>query len=43
MAYQMMKYRLTAEGTIPDFLYLGQDGVGGMYGASDPNTAWHHK
>ena len=40
MARQMMKYRLTAEGTIPDFLYLGQDGVGGMYGASDPNTAW---
>lgn len=40
MAHQMMKYRLTAEGTIPDFLYLGEDGVGGVYGVSDPNTAW---
>ena len=36
----MMKYRLTAEGTIPDFLYLGQGGVGGVYGVSDPSTAW---
>ena len=35
MPYQMMKYRLTAEGTIPDFLYLGQDGVGGVYGVND--------
>jgi hypothetical protein len=40
MARQMMKYRLTAEGTIPDFLYLGEDGVGGVYGVGDPNTAW---
>ena len=40
MARQMMKYRLTSEGTIPDFLYLGQDGVGGVYGVGDPNTAW---
>lgn len=35
MARQMMKYRLTAEGTIPDFLYLGEDGVGGVYGVTD--------
>ena len=40
MARQMMKYRLTAEGTIPDFLYLGEDGVGGVYGVFDSNTAW---
>lgn len=40
MAHQMMKYRLTAEGTIPDFLYLGQDGVGGVYGVADPSTPW---
>ena len=40
MARQMMKYRLTAEGTIPDFLYLGQDGVGGVYGVTDTNAAW---
>jgi len=40
MAHQMMKYRLTAEGTVPNFLYLGEDGVGGVYGVTDPNTAW---
>jgi len=40
MARQMMKYRLTAEGTIPDFLYLGEDGVGGVYGVADPSTPW---
>lgn len=40
MARQMMKYRLTAEGTIPSFLYLGEDGVGGVWGVEDPNTPW---
>lgn len=40
MAYQMMKYRLTEQGTIPDFLYLGEDGVGGVYGVPDPTTPW---
>ena len=40
MAHQMIKYRLTAEGTIPDFLYLGQDGVGGAYGVPDPTVPW---
>ena len=35
MPYQMMKYRLTAEGTIPEFLYLGEDGVGGVFGVND--------
>ena len=34
-----MKYRLTAEGTIPSFLYLGEDGVGGVYGVND-NEPW---
>ena len=38
MAYQCIKYRLTAEGTIPDFLYLGEDGVGGVFVAADPAT-----
>ena len=38
MAHQVVKYRLTAEGTIPDFLYLGEDGVGGMYVVADPET-----
>jgi hypothetical protein len=36
MAHQVMKYRLTAQGTVPDFLYLGEDGVGGVYGVADP-------
>ena len=40
MPYQMMKYRLTTEGTVPEFLYLGEDGVGGVYGVSDPATPW---
>jgi hypothetical protein len=39
MAYQCTKYRLTAEGTIPDFLYLGEDGVGGVFVVADPSTA----
>jgi len=40
MARNVMKYRLTAEGTIPEFLYLGMDGVGGVYGVGDPSTPW---
>lgn len=40
MTHQVMKYRLTAEGTIPDFLYLGQDGVGGVFGVADSSTPW---
>jgi hypothetical protein len=40
MARHVMKYRLTAEGTIPEFLYLGMDGVGGVYGVADPTTPW---
>jgi hypothetical protein len=39
MAYQCIKYRLTQEGTIPDFLYLGEDGVGGVHVVTDPVTA----
>jgi len=38
MARNVIKYRLTAEGTVPDFLYLGEDGVGGVYGVADPST-----
>jgi hypothetical protein len=40
MAKQVIKYRLTAEGTIPDFLYIGEDGVGGVFAVSDPNSVW---
>lgn len=39
MARNVMKYRLTAEGTIPEFLYLGEDGVGGVFGVVDPETS----
>ena len=35
MAKQMMKYKLNSNGTIPSFLYLGNDGVGGQW----PNAA----
>jgi len=35
MAKQMMRYKLNSNGTIPSFLYLGNDGVGGQW----PNTA----
>jgi len=38
MAYQVAKYRLTSEGEVPEFLYLGEDGVGGVYGVADPET-----
>jgi hypothetical protein len=38
MARNVIKYRLTAEGTVPSFLYLGEDGVGGVYGVADPST-----
>ena len=40
MAHNVIKYRLTAEGRIPDFLYLGNDGVNGVYGVYDPNASW---
>lgn len=36
MAHHCIKYRLTPDGTIPNFLYMGQDGVGGMYPVSTP-------
>jgi hypothetical protein len=39
MAHHCIKYRLTAEGTIPDFLYLGEDGVGGVFVVSDPTAS----
>ena len=39
MAYKVVKYRLTAEGTIPTFLKFGvPQGTGGMYPVKD-NTA----
>ena len=38
MAHHCIKYRLTAEGTIPSFLCLHPEGVGGVYVVSDPST-----
>ena len=32
MAHQVIKYRLTAEGTIPEFIYFGNEGLHGFYG-----------
>jgi hypothetical protein len=38
MAHRMMKYRLAADGTIPTFLCLHPEGVGGMFVVTDPAT-----
>ena len=32
MAHQCIKYRLNSDGTIPDFIYFGDDGMHGYYG-----------
>ena len=40
MAYKVVKYRLTSEGTIPTWLKFGvPQGTGGMYAVADPDTA----
>lgn len=38
MAHQCIKYRLNADGTIPDFLCLHPEGVGGVFVVADPST-----
>ena len=38
MAHQCIKYRLNADGTIPSFLCLHPEGVGGMFVVGDPTT-----
>lgn len=38
MAHRMMKYRLAADGTIPTFLCLHPEGVGGVFVVADPST-----
>jgi len=38
MAHHCIKYRLTAEGTIPSFLCLHPEGVGGVFVVADPST-----
>jgi len=40
MAYKVIKYRLTAEGTIPTFLKFGvPQGTGGMYPVKDSTAS----
>jgi hypothetical protein len=38
MAHHCIKYRLTAEGTVPSFLCLHPEGVGGVFVVGDPAT-----
>ena len=40
MAYKVCKYRLNADGTIPDFLHFGHDPMGmhGVYVVVDSDT-----
>ena len=38
MAHHCIKYRLTAEGTVPSFLCLHPEGVGGVYIVGDSST-----
>lgn len=38
MAHHCIKYRLNADGTIPSFLCLHPEGVGGVYVVADPST-----
>lgn len=38
MAHHCIKYRLTTEGTVPSFLCLHPEGVGGVFVVADPAT-----
>ena len=38
MAHQAIKYRLNQNGTVPEFLCLDANGVGGVYVVGDPST-----
>jgi hypothetical protein len=38
MSHQVIKYRLNADGTVPSFLCLHPEGVGGVFAVGDPNT-----
>ena len=39
MAHHCIKYRLNADGTVPSFLCLHPEGVGGMFVVGDPSTS----
>ena len=38
MAHHCIKYRLAADGTVPTFLCLHPEGVGGVFVVADPGT-----
>ena len=38
MAHHCIKYRLAADGTVPSFLCLHPEGVGGVFVVADPAT-----
>jgi hypothetical protein len=38
MAHQAIKYRLNQDGTVPEFLCLHPEGVGGVFVVGDPST-----
>lgn len=38
MAHHCIKYRLNADGTVPAFLCLHPEGVGGVFVVGDPST-----
>jgi len=38
ITHQIIQYRLNPDGTVPDFLYKGNDGIGGIFLKFDPNT-----
>lgn len=38
MAHHCIKYRLNANGTVPEFLCLHPEGVGGVFVVADPTT-----
>ena len=38
MAHHCIKYRLASDGTVPSFLCLHPDGVGGVFVVADPAT-----
>ena len=39
--HNCIKYRLNPDGTVPSFLCLSPEGVGGVYGVASPGTTEH--
>lgn len=39
VTHQLVTYCLNQDGTIPDFVYHGNDGIGGVYGVPDTEHA----